>query len=1203
MSDRVPSPGELTPDMTRQVQSTIGRFRRAWQEGLQPDLAEYVSATPELRPYLLRVLVRIDLEFRRQAGERIDEAAYRQRFPDLPAETDPNEQTATYQNRSTSQSIPIQITSSTISRKFGRYEIVRELGHGAMGAVYLARDTQLGRQVALKAPRFEASGNADLLERFYREARAAGGVRHPHVCPVHDVGQIDGQHYITMAFIEGRTLKELIHSKKPPTERQAAIVIRKIALGLAEAHAQGVVHRDLKPANVMIDKGGEPIVMDFGLAHCTEDAHVTHSGQILGTPAYMSPEQTSGDQTQVGAAADIYCLGVILYELLTGRQPFEGTVMAILKQIAYDMPRRPTALKPAIDPRLEAICLKMMSKRPADRFASMKEVSRVLAEYLKAPASGPLSSPSTTLPQQPTAASAISASNPASATSVLPASSPGDALSILESLRVTSRSATQGKVGRSTSLLSHLVDRSKTRGWTWLVVGSGLLAMLIVIAVALFGPPNRKTKVVGKSGNPAEPPIRVSASPESSPDVKASGNLDREVAERFFAAERPGDNGPRPQVSVRLTRTGESMVATKLEELPREAFQVVSIYSSSSDATDGDFARFAELKELRTLGIWSGHLTDAIADSLVKMPQLTTLNLSAPISDLTLAKIATLTSLESLSIHSGSKITDRGFVHLGSLRSLQRMHLAYLEITDEAFAPLADLPIHDLYLQRCPIAGTGLAALKQLRQMTLNDVTLSESGMSTIASLPNLEGLILSGTNGVSRDCLELGKSKSLRSLSLNGAVLKNADLVTFRDLDLHNISLFRSNITDNGLAEIGRWDNLESITLSECSITDTGLMQLAPLTKLRTIDLTKTGVTAKGASALRKLLPECSVVGIADLDRELAAWALALLRPDGAPVTVTLRMPRTGEQAFVTSGMKLPDEPFEVTELELSNVKELTGDDLTRLQQLNSLGSLSIHCPHVTDATVEILTRFSTVHTLVIQGPLSDRQLQKLPAMTSLRKLSLFDANVTGEGFKGLAAWRKLDQLGIYNTPISDSDLAALSSLPFLNSLTLSQCSRVDGTGLANLKQLRQLWLMGLNLEDAGMQAIAALPKLESFSLSGTKPNLIWIGKIASLKMLYLTACEINPDELVHLDKLDLTYLSLQQSNVTDAMLPSILRFKNLEVLILYSTQITDQGLPQLASLPRLRTLNVANTAVTEKGVAALRKLLPECNVYWPPP
>jgi len=281
-------------------------------------------------------------------------------------------------------------TSISIPDSFGRYAIQKVLGQGAMGAVYLAKDTQLDRDVALKIPKFDDKNGVDdteLLERFYREARAAATLRSPNICPVYDVGEIDGQHYITMAYIEGRPLKDFTKSKKTPSEKQIITTIRKLALGLAEAHDIGVVHRDLKPANIMVDKRAEPVVMDFGLARrsASDDVQVTQSGAILGTPAYMAPEQVAGDQSAIDHRVDIYALGIIMYELITGEMPFKGNLMAILQQIALNNPTKPSDLREDIDPRLETICLKMMAGDQTKRYQKMDDVAKDLQNVLRSP--------------------------------------------------------------------------------------------------------------------------------------------------------------------------------------------------------------------------------------------------------------------------------------------------------------------------------------------------------------------------------------------------------------------------------------------------------------------------------------------------------------------------------------------------------------------------------------------------------------------------------------------------------------------------------------------------------------------------------------------------------------------------------------------------------------------------------------------------
>jgi formylglycine-generating enzyme required for sulfatase activity len=255
-----------------------------------------------------------------------------------------------------------------------------------MGAVYLAHDEQLDRQVALKIPTAKVAGSPKLLERLHREARSAAVLSHANICQVFDVGEIDGYHFISMAFVDGRPLSDFIRPGKRLPERQAASLVRRVSLALAHAHENGVIHRDLKPSNIMVNAAREPIVMDFGLARQFDkdaDSRLTQQGGVLGSPAYMSPEQVDGDIDRIGPASDIYSLGVVLYELLTARLPFEGSMAAIMGQILTSEPTPPSELRLGLSSRLEEICLKMMAREVDDRYTSMGQVAAALTEALK----------------------------------------------------------------------------------------------------------------------------------------------------------------------------------------------------------------------------------------------------------------------------------------------------------------------------------------------------------------------------------------------------------------------------------------------------------------------------------------------------------------------------------------------------------------------------------------------------------------------------------------------------------------------------------------------------------------------------------------------------------------------------------------------------------------------------------------------------
>jgi serine/threonine protein kinase len=281
------------------------------------------------------------------------------------------------------------VPQEVFPRPFGRYELRALLGRGGMGTVYLAHDPQLDRLIALKVPRLVGEEGDVWRLRFQVEARAAATLQHPNICPVHEVGEVDSQPYLTMAYIEGESLAARLKRSPLLPIREAVQLVHTLAGAMAEAHQRGIVHRDLKPANVMMDRRGQPMVMDFGLAlrpRASDDLRLTLSGLAVGTPAYMPPEQAGGDNSAIGPPTDVYALGVILYELLTGRAPFRGSTFGkLVAQIERDPPPAPSGLNPAIDSVLESILLKALAKAPEDRFGNAAVFAAILDAYLLAP--------------------------------------------------------------------------------------------------------------------------------------------------------------------------------------------------------------------------------------------------------------------------------------------------------------------------------------------------------------------------------------------------------------------------------------------------------------------------------------------------------------------------------------------------------------------------------------------------------------------------------------------------------------------------------------------------------------------------------------------------------------------------------------------------------------------------------------------------
>jgi serine/threonine-protein kinase len=267
---------------------------------------------------------------------------------------------------------------------FGKYELLGELGRGGMGVVFKARQVDLDRLVAIKMILASHLASGEQIERFYAEARATARLRSPHIVAIHEVGEIHGQHYFAMEYIAGPSLARLIESGPVDPERAARLVLT-VARAVSHLHNQGIVHRDLKPSNVLLDERGEPRVSDFGLAKMlAADAGTTGSGVIVGTPSYMAPEQAAGRAEEVGPLTDLYAVGAILYELLTGRPPFRAdNPLDTLVQVLEGEPRPPRRLRPGLPASLEAICLKCLNKTPAERYASAEALAEDLERFLK----------------------------------------------------------------------------------------------------------------------------------------------------------------------------------------------------------------------------------------------------------------------------------------------------------------------------------------------------------------------------------------------------------------------------------------------------------------------------------------------------------------------------------------------------------------------------------------------------------------------------------------------------------------------------------------------------------------------------------------------------------------------------------------------------------------------------------------------------
>jgi hypothetical protein len=268
-------------------------------------------------------------------------------------------------------------------RYFGDYELLEEIARGGMGVVYRARQASLDRIVAVKMMRPGLLATEAEIQRFRAEARTAASLQHPNIVAIHEVGEFDGLHYFSMDFVDGPSLAALVHHR-PLSGAEAARHVQVLAEAVGYAHGRGILHRDLKPSNVLVDGSGRPRITDFGLARPLDgDSGATLSGAVVGTPAYMPPEQAAGEHQRLSPASDVYSLGALLYELLTGRPPFQGkTQYETVQQVLHETPEVPRKLNAKIDRELEAICLRCLEKDPARRYATAQELSADLGRFL-----------------------------------------------------------------------------------------------------------------------------------------------------------------------------------------------------------------------------------------------------------------------------------------------------------------------------------------------------------------------------------------------------------------------------------------------------------------------------------------------------------------------------------------------------------------------------------------------------------------------------------------------------------------------------------------------------------------------------------------------------------------------------------------------------------------------------------------------------
>jgi serine/threonine-protein kinase len=380
----------------QQIEAQVEQFLERLQAGETPDRTALAAAHPYLAPLLDRRLALVERMFHAAQAARsaapqagLPERAIHLKCPHCGNRiqlVEPQSAEITCHNCGSTFHVEPAATADyqpePVPATIGKFQVLALLGRGAFGTVYKARDPELDRVVAVKVPRAGSVGMSEEEWRFFREAQCAAHLRHPGIVRMYEIGQDGDRKYIVSDYIDGLTLADLLTGNRPSFP-DAARLVTEVAEALDYAHRQKVIHRDIKPSNILLDAAGRPHVADFGLARRVEgEITVTLDGQILGTPAYMAPEQAAGEARTVDGRTDVYSLGVVLYELLTGELPFRGNQRMLLHQVLHEEPQPPRRLNDRIPRDLETVCLKAMAKEPGRRYATAGALADDLRRFL-----------------------------------------------------------------------------------------------------------------------------------------------------------------------------------------------------------------------------------------------------------------------------------------------------------------------------------------------------------------------------------------------------------------------------------------------------------------------------------------------------------------------------------------------------------------------------------------------------------------------------------------------------------------------------------------------------------------------------------------------------------------------------------------------------------------------------------------------------
>ncbi len=1028
--------------------------------------------------------------------------------------------------------------------RLGHYEIEEILGRGAFGIVAKAFDEKLHRVVAIKLMSPELASTSPPRKRFLREARTAAAVTHENIVAIHAVEE-EPIPYLVMEYIPGQTLQQRMDGHGPLEVPDILRIGQQVASGMAAAHAANLIHRDIKPSNILLSEGisERAKISDFGLARAVDDASMTQSGMIAGTPMYMAPEQARGET--LDHRADLFSLGSVLYQMVSGRPPFRAAnTIAVLKRVCEDTPRPLDDVIPETPDWLQTIIFRLLEKQRDDRYQTAQEVAELLARCQnELQHDGKV----TCVEARPSKINAVQKT---------PTSKPP------HSLKKTIGGMICGLVAGliAVAVYTNLPGPKAWPRGAWDAADHNLNGVLTREEMELFATqePHRngprllwhfdnadtnhdgtadhaEIEAYGYATGSMDPDDHLPPPRASIPDQNiaiapvpaktdaASAEVDREAAKWVLS------------VGGTIGIDGQPTTLTGQDELPSEPFQLIAVtLNGNQQATDENLKIFTECARLQSVGLTKTPVTDAGLQCFRRCAELSRLELHyTQVTDQGLAELRHWSKLQSLGLNACLQITDAGLRHLSNTPQLTTLAVAGCPITDELATTLSELSL----LSSLNLSFTGMTAhgLRKLATLPLRDLYLSGSpltdqDLAVLEQWPQLSLLRFDGTSITDAGLEHVGRLRRLRSLRLDSTA-----------------------ITDQGLQQLKALRALTGLNLDQTQTTVAGLLSLHELANLQTLRLEGTKMEEADLATLSQRYPQCrihwdgGVFGPAPVDDEPHRLAATAVLPYMSLLKIHVAGEAQPRDLWPAQGVVLPDEPFELEYIQFGKPCDVATarDIITLLKPLRSLDGINAPGEQLFPLDSSML-----------------RELLESPVGTALT--SLDDAAV----------------------PLTSENVELLKQFPNLTSASF----RVDGADDALFAEIGQLNLpYALSLhgfharKQPGAQALRLLETSAAeqikitYADALTRSAAIALAKNPHVKLLWLWGTTVSSD-----------------------LLPILLKSANCTSLILTRSGMTDAALVHLAQGTRLQYLDLASNTLTEAAVRRLAKALPQSKIVW---